>query len=478
MKSKKLNKNIFGLYVSLTSLILGAFFNFYSYQVEFELYLNICGILLIASIVGNIIFIKDYSLFSPFFIFSLVFCTYSLNAFYISSYGIGSARFLELLNIPNEKIKLILKESFFVIQIYYYFFSIGTFLYKSKTHVSRPIILNNTEQKAKIIYKIFGLGLFTIGSLYFIGYSYSVAAGPIDLLKKIGSIAYLERTSRAPLLLCFNGVYIYAFYYIAISKKERNPFVFWGLVISSFIIYLSSGRISLSIRHLLFIVTLLYITKPNINLKFNLQKAITIFLVIFSAFGIYFLRVFSSIYSANINSSKYFSEFDNYFSILAYFIIGKGNLLDVQQFVSLSLYLENNDYLYGQSIIQAFFLSFYQTFNIEYVTPGIIFKNIYFKELTGAPVAGAIVELIMNFGYTIGAFIFMAIGYSLFSIYQWSLRSNKLIVKVFYAAFFSRFLLGGYLKVDSSALNSFVWLFIPLFLVYSTLSIFISTFRK
>ena len=393
-----------------------------------------------------------------------MYATYSISLFYFAAYGVENAATINLLPVTLTQSESILKFAAFYILISFYCLTFGYLLAKKKIFIGRPAVLNQAEKRSFSLWYIGGLCVFTFGTLYFIyPYSYQVSNGPIELIKNIGVFKHLEYVSRLPLLTCYIGAYLVTIYYASFTKVSFNNKVLWTtIVFTSFFVYITSGRISQTFMHLIFILVIIGMIRNKIP-AFSFKLFLRIIVVMLLGIGFFFYRIYSSMQFVGLDYDSVFGHYDGKLEILGFYIIGKGNLLDIQSFVSLDLYLNSNSIIYGKTIFQAFFLNIYQTFNISFQTPAHLFKEYYYPTSPGTPVAGAIVEAALNFGYFFGLIFFVLVGYFFAKLFYASMQSQSYITKVIYAAFYSKFIL-GYLKVDASTFASFIWLVVPLLL--------------
>lgn len=143
------------------------------------------------------------------------------------------------------------------------------------------------------------------------------------------------------------------------------------------------------------------------------------------------------------------------FDYMAYQLIGRGNIVDLQQIVIIIHSWNANNVLLGAT----YFDWIYNMFDLldQPVSVGIRTMQMYFPGRSGAPTPGILGELYVNF-HLLSLLLFWAFGYitTWYSIRFWPRGSaNLVVIHSICSAYFFVIII----KVDSSMLeNLFVWI--------------------
>lgn len=412
---------------------------------------------------GLLIFMASYlgyrrdGAFSPILIFSAMYFGYVLGAFYYA-YSIDYfGKFLEFLAIDRKAVIVLMKYALAYAIVGYFLFCLGYFMFLGRDKDNFIIRRSGFLIFFSNYYWFFVIPLLLIGLIYWYWVAIVAAGGMLDLLVKFQAFRHLivdKNITTLPYHFYYAGIFLWLLG--AISKKGKVGSVFWFFSFLGTLMTLTQGRISLAITFLVSQIIFIAIVDPD---KENKATKFIILIILF-AFVVYFLR---------IASNYFFIGRDFIVSDINFFntIIGSGNVTDVQQLVILFYSFDAGNSLLGGSYIDWLRNSVGGAFGISPSSVGLIVKELYVPESSGAPTPGAIGEAYANFNFGAPLVMFV-VGLMFFIIRSFSIRSGSLFWALLYSVFLARFVF-MYPKVDSTMFLNFLWGVLPFCLVISVL---------
>ena len=403
---------------------------------------------------------------TPLVFFSLLFYGYIFSGFYFSYYeNIYTAKFF---NFSGNFTTQDMKVSLFQVVVGYIFFVIG---YKISGRLKVKKInfeMQGIDYSSKVL-KVFLVSLFLISFFYWVYVSFRLAGGPIELLTNMGIyLLLLENNyiSTAPYHLSYAATSVLFLLYLI--NQKRIPIYLVLMILASFIMYVSTGRLSGAVFYLLSfpLMHLIYYQR-----KFNIKILIYVAFFVFFLGFLYFYRFYSNLQYIGIEMES------DLLKLIGEHFFGMTNFGDLQSIAFANQYTQDVGYLYGASFTD-FLMGWINRFpgiEIESTSIGLRLREFYFSHVsTGAPAPGTISEMIMNFGYlgiTVIMFIFGTITRVLVLSVYYKLSILNLYIYINFLLFM--LLLA---KVDSSHISSLLWKIIPVILLLIVL-LFISKIR-
>lgn len=344
------------------------------------------------------ILINEKHKFTPIIFFSLLFYGYVFSGLYFSCYqNIHTAKFFNFHgNFTTEDIK----ESLYKVVCGYMFFVLG---YKLSNRIKIKKVnleIKNINYKSKKLEYILVI-LFLISFFYWIFVSYRITDGPISLLANIGIyelLLYKNYISTAPYILAYVSTSFLFLIYLQ-NKRKISLFVIF-MIFSSFIMYVSTARLSGAVFYLISF-PLMYAIYFQFKVNLKILLCLSLF-VIFLGF-LYFFRFYSNLSYLGIEMDS------NILGLIGEHFFGMTNFGDLQSITFANQYTKDYGYLFGLSFLDFsyFWISKIFWIDLEVTSIGIRLTNSYFYHVdSGSPAPGIISEMIMNFGY-IGLTIIM-----------------------------------------------------------------------
>ncbi len=407
----------------------------------------------------SIIVIIEHDHFSPLIFFSLLFYGYAFSGLYFSFYeNIQYAKFFNLAgNFGTQD----LADSLISVIVGYIFFVVGYKLIdfpKVKINLDIKGLNCNSSLLVVFLYISFILSFF-----YWIFVSYVLANGPIDLLSNIGIyVLLLENAyiSTAPYLFAYTSTSLLFLVYL--KTREKMPFLLFVAIFLSFIMYLSTGRLSGAVFYLLS-YPLMYFVFYQYKINKKIVFMILFFVVLLV--GSYVYREYSNLAYLGLEMD------DDILHMLGKHFFGMTNLGDLQSIAFTKQYTEDVGFLYG--ITFADFLI--NNISVDSTSVGLKLKEYYFSDVaTGAPAPGVISEVIMNFGIIGITSVMLIIGFVVKYISAVLSQKNS-IFNTYLRVHFLLFLM-LLSKVDSSHISHLLWVYLPFYL-FAFIAVLVSKVR-
>ncbi|UGA54986.1 O-antigen polymerase [Vibrio sp. VB16] len=386
--------------------------------------------------------------YSPLFLFSIMYMGYPLGGLYYSFSTSNFGKFLGFVNIPPEVIVTYMQKGLLYALVCY----IALYLGYCSVVKSRQFILRENNGFFAFYarnYFIFVAILLTSGLGYWFYLGNLLSGGMINFLLYFQVFPHLAKAaeiSTLPYHLYYAGIYLWLIGIISSNRELSFYFVTFSIV--GFVMNLSQGRISLAVTFLMSQIIFVAICRPKIVFKLLILLT-SLFL---SAFVVYFLRIISNYLYLGLDISDVGSGILNT-------IIGGGNVTDLQQLV-----LIFHTFSYDDSLIGSTFIDWFRNMVGKYVglspsSIGLLIKELYVPESSGAPTPGAIGEMYANFSL-IAPLVMCFVGALFAFIANFAMKSSNLLIAMIYSIFLSRFVF-MYPKVDSTMFVNFLWGVVP-----------------
>lgn len=448
-KSKKLIFCFLLLMFALTSIIVTPTLDNPSYDFEMVT-LSALFFLILTYAIGY-----ERNKYSPLVFFSVLFYGYVASGFYFSCYeNIHAAKFF---NFYGDFTTLDMKISLYQVMLGYLFYVAGHYVGKNIKVKKLNLAVEGFNFRSGLI-KFILVSLFLISLCYWIFVSFRLASGPINLLSNMGIYVHLledNYISTAPYLLAYMSTSLLFLLYL--NNNKSMPLYLYFMILVSFIIYLSTARLSGSVFYLLSFPLMYFIYGDH---KINFKVSIYLLIFIFLFGSLYFYRFYSNLVYLNMEMEG------DWFELIGEHFFGMTNVGDLQSVTFANQYVKDLDYLYGSSFTD-FLMSWtgkLTGLEIENTSIGIRLREYYFSHVeTGAPAPGIISEMIMNFGY-LGLTVVMFIFGILTRLISKSIDYRLSIFNLYVYTNFLLFIL-LLTKVDSTHLNSFLWSVMPFFVL-------------
>ena len=454
--------SLYLLFFSIFFFILVSFFLFLSINTqEFDIEMFIVSIFFFFFL--TFIIINEEDKFTPIIFFSLLFYGYVFSGLYFSYYqNIHTAKFFNFSgNFTTQDMKI----SLFQVILGYIFFVTGyKIIGKLKTKKINFEIqgINYSSNLLKGILILF----FLLSFFYWVYVSFRIAKGPIDLLQNMGIYSFLlENTyiSTAPYLLAYMTA---SFLFLIHLKNRKKISIYLILMIfTSFIMYVSTARLSGSVFYLLSfpLMYIIYYKK-----KLNIKNYVYISLFIIFLGFLYFYRFYSNLSYLGIEIET------NLLNLMGEHFFGMTNFGDLQSITFARQYTQDVGYLYGASFSDFIreWLNRIPGIEIENTSIGLRLREFYFSHVsTGAPAPGIISEMFINFGYLGLTLVMFLFGFFAKIITILIDRKNNIVNLYIYTHFLLFFMLLA--KVDSSHISSLLWNIIPFYILL--ISVYLSS---
>lgn len=383
--------------------------------------------------------------FSPLLIFSVMYSGYVIGGLYYSCADEDFGKFVGFLSLEREDIVVLMQYGLAYVAICYFVFCFGYFIFSRGARIDFQIKKSGFIIFFEKYYMYFALPLLAIGLAYWYWVSVVTAGGLLNLIIYFQVFRHLVAESSVttlPYHFYYAGIFIWLLG--SMVKFGRVSILFWVFSLVGMIINLTQGRITLSVTFVLAQVVFVALFDTSKE-----KKAVKVVgFIILLAFVVYFLRIASNYFF--IGKEFEVSEF-GFFEM----IIGGGNVADLQQLVIIFKTFDPNSLLIGASYFDWLRNSVGGLLGMPPSSVGLIIKDLYVPESSGAPTPGAIGEAYANF-YVGGTLLLFFVGLSFHFIRKISLKSGNPILLLVYSIFLTRFVF-IYPKVDSTMLVNFLW---------------------
>jgi hypothetical protein len=440
MKSLKVRG---ALFCSVCMLL--AVFTIYSEVHATTHYLSLLSFILLIFIMFSVLFLNNSELVSPLSFFSVMYFGYVVGGYYYAQSNGYFGKFIGFVDLSRAESERYLMLAMLFSIVCYIFFVVGYSINNYKK--TELFIIKQTPFTSfvKKYYLFLSLPLVTIGFIYWVWVSNTIAGGIIDSLILFQIFPHLVEEyeiSTAPYLFYYAGVYVWLLGVVLRGKKVSSAFVVASLI--GLIISLSTARITISVTYILAQLVFYYLVCFESRRKIFI---ITISLLA-SAFVVFFLRELSNYYYLHDDIQG--SDIDILRSI-----VGGGNVTDLQQLVIIFYSFDFNNALLGLTYFDWLRNSIGVLFGMEPSSVGLIIAKTYVPSTSGAPTPGAIGEAYANFSFATPIFIFL-VGYSFSYIHAKVLNSSNIFMLFTYSTFLVCFVF-MYPKVDSTMITNFFW---------------------
>ena len=411
--------------------------------------------------------------FTPLVFFSFLFYGYVLSGLYFSFIeNIHVAKFFNFSgNFDTKDMKI----SLYQVICGYLFFVFGYSISRNIKVKNINFEIRGLNFNSKILKNIL-IWLFLISFFYWIYVSFRLAGGPIELLSNMGIYRLLLKTnyiSTAPYLLAYIATSL--LFLIYLHNNNRIPFYLIGMIFISFIMKVSTGRLSGAV-FLLMSFPLMYIIHYQYKVTLKVLFYVVLFILLLGC--LYFYRFYSNLSYLGLEIET------DLIKLIGEHFFGKTNFGDLQSITFADQYTKDVGFLYGNSFtdFMRLWINKLTGLNLEITSIGLRLREYYFSHVsTGAPAPGSISEMIINFGYfgiTIVIFLFGVLT----RIISKSINPKRNVFNLYVYTSFLLFIM-LLAKVDSSLARSLMWSIIPLFSITVILSILgrlssKKTFRK
>lgn len=465
MNSIIIKKQSFTLSIGLVFIILllGLATEYYATSP----YLALLGSSLLAIIIFMNFILKTPNItINPFFIFSIMYSGYGIGAFYYSTSDGYFGKFLSFLDLDRNTIESSMVNSLIFCIICYISLALGYIIFNRPITNDSLIIKNRFITFIEKYYLLISFGLITIGLLYWYWVALITAGGLIKLILYFQAFRHLaEETqiSTLPYHLYYAGIFIWLLGSLNKYQKVSAHFIFFSLI--GFVMGLSTGRISLAATYLMAQMLYYYFLFPRKRKKIILLLCLSVL----GAFIAFFLRMLSN--SFFIGGDLRFSDIS-----LIETVIGGGNVSDLQQLVIIFHTFDSSNALLGVSYLDWLRNTVGTQFGLEPNSIGLMIKEMYIPNSSGAPTPGAIGEAYANFLYLSPITMFL-FGAFLAITHTKILNAKNPFYLLIYSIFLARFVF-IYPKVDSTMLVNFIWGVMPLILIVIPFKIFTDFTKK
>jgi len=378
---------------------------------------------------------------------------YVFGGFYYSRSEQNFGKFLDFLGLAREQNIALMQFGILYAMICYVMFSFGYLLF-SRTRVrffkaKKSDFMFFYER----VYVFFVIPLLLVGLLYWFWVAKVAAGGMLDLIIRFQAFRHLiadMSITTLPYHFYYAGIFLWLLG--ATLRTGRVGYVFWAFSLIGVLMTLTQGRITLAITFLISQIVFVSVYDPSRE-KLGIKAVVAI---VSFAFIIYFLRIASNYFF--IGKEFNISDFD-----IIGVMVGSGNVADLQQ---LAIIFETFDF--GKSLLGATYLDWIRNsvggyFGFYPSSVGLMIKDLYVPEGSGAPTPGAIGEAYANFNLAAPFFMFF-VGLFFSLVRNITFRSGSLVGLLIYSIFLSRFVF-VYPKVDSTMLVNFLWGVTPALLV-------------
>lgn len=406
---------------------------------------------------------KNKDLFDPFYLFSLCYVTFIASAYILRVNGLNNNHFISTTNFYNN-IDTVYMYGLIALIVSYISALTGYCFFSTNSRVYKPFHSSAFDSKTIFYIAVF---LYVIGFVNFMINIFIISSGDIVLYYKTISMRYYD--FQGPVTtLGYHSMYIacYIFFISAMQNRKLNTMISI-IVISSFIIMISNGRIAQSIFYLTTFLIIYYYY--NGSYKLNVRYSFLGMLLVLVGISVYGLRIASSLSLNTVDGgfelSTYISEFLS-FDYLSHILFDKGytpNFALLMKVIDSWSY--DIGYMYGSTILHPIFNFVSPNVFGLVEMPAVLAKQQWYMHTQDGnlPVTG-IGEMYVNFsymGFIFGMFLFGALGALIRNL---MIKTRSAIFLIFYA----KFIIGFYMLYPKGELNnlSVFWMLFPSISIY------------
>ena len=414
----------------------------YAYNPSLALLAGIAGLLIV---MATYLAWRREGYFSPLLIFSVMYSGYVFGGLYYSGSDEDFGKFVGFLSLERQEIVAFMQYGLTYVIVSYLMFCFGYFIFASGPRKDFQLRKSGFIVFFEKYHMVFVLPLLAVGLAYWYWVSVAAAGGLLDLIIYFQAFRHLiaeSSISTLPYHFYYAGIFLWLLGSMVKYGKVSLVFLFFSFL--GMIINLTQGRITLSITFILAQVIFVALFESS---KEKRAVKVVGFVMTF-AFIVYFLRIASNyLFIGKEFDITSFSFFD--------VIIGSGNVADLQQLVIIFHTFDQNNLLVGASYFDWFRNSIGAAFGMPPSSVGLIIKDLYIPESSGAPTPGAIGEAYANL-HVGGALLMFFVGLSFYFIRKFSIDSGSPVLLLVYSVFLARFVF-VYPKVDSTMFVNFLW---------------------
>lgn len=437
----------------------GAVFTVFSELNSINSYLSTLSFLLFLVIFYSNLYLNKNDYLSPLTLFSLMYLGYVIGGYYYA-YSLDSfGKFVDFTSLNNKEIISLMQYGLIFAIVSYLFFVIGYSILPNRKFFIKK---ENTKfwNFFGIYYVYLVIPLLFIGIYHWLNVAHQTAGNIFYLFLYFQAFPHMAKEagiSTLPYHFYYAGIFIWLLGLAVNNKKISFLFIFFSVL--GMLINLTQGRITLAITFIL--SQLFFVALLNYKLR---SKNIYIFIILMiMAFVAYFLRIIS-------NSLYIGSDLDLRGVDFLRIIVGSGNVADLQQLVIIFSTFDINNSLIGLTYFDWLRNTFGGYFGLSPSSVGLIIKDLYVPETSGAPTPGAIGEAYVNFNIA-APLLFFFVGLIFAYFYNKVLSSGNVFLLLVYSIFLARFVF-IYPKVDSTMLSNFFWGAAPMTLLIFTFYLF------
>ncbi|HHQ4574538.1 TPA: O-antigen polymerase [Aeromonas hydrophila] len=416
-----------------------------------------------AVVLAFLILPKNKDLFDPFYLFSLCYVTFIASAYILRVNGLNNNHFISTTRFYNN-IDTVYMYGLIALIISYISALTGYCFFSTGSRVYKPFHSSAFDSKTIFYIAVF---LYAIGFVNFIVNIFFISSGDIFLYYKTISMRYYD--FQGPVTtLGYHSMYIacYIFFISAMQNRKLSTMIS-TLIMASFIIMISNGRIAQSIFYLTTFLIIYYYY--NGSYKLNVRYSFLGILLVLIGIGVYGLRIASSLSLNTIDGSfelsMYISQFLS-FDYLSNILFDKGytpNFALLMKVIDSWSY--DIGYMYGATLLHPIF-NFFSPNVFGFVEmPAVLAKQQWYMHTQDGnlPVTG-IGEMYVNFsymGFIFGMFLFGALGALIRNL---MVKTRSAIFLIFY----SKFIIGFYMLYPKGEFNNFsvFWMLFPSISIY------------
>lgn len=449
-----------------------------------ELFLEIflSSALLVGSFFGLYIYRNDA--LHPAFWTNLGFVGYAVAGFYYSAFGYQNAVFLNLAKFDVEGRQAWFLMALAIAALGLVVFNLAFKLGDHHSGVPKKVSPNTSLPPTVLFFgKVAALILIVLGLMYYVYFADRVAGGIMPMIGQVGAYPHIVAASglsSLPFHLIYGGALLWL-----LTWLQRKQQVWVGLLfipVSAFVI-LSTGRIASANAYLFSaILFFIYTSRGRADWKI-FGAALAALLPINIAY--YFFREYTSYaYVGRVQDFPLFAEDSaiqvgpdvagalfpqmERFNYILRALVGGGNLPDLQQLI-----LIVNGLIEGRLQLTYGATFFDWIINLARsriggadelpLSVGYRILHAYFPGKNGGPTPGIIGEVILNFGFLAPIALF-GIGYGMTRIYA-AMQNSRSLLQLLYCIFIVS-IWALLLKVDSSLLDGYLWMAVPISLCW------------
>lgn len=431
--------------------------------------LGIALICLIAYAVTRIFPRINICIYDPPYLSAFMFLGYAAGMLYLPFSEPRNALFLSQVPLGDQKSianVLAISSVYVFISVLFYFFGVVTAAKKFRIRsISKP---SPASHRSNIILgSNFVLYLscicFIIGFSYFL-YYITVAGGIVSMLLSFSYFSHLAEElslTTLPFNLMYLGLFLSLAHLVALRFLQKSlPWLSFSIFVVMLITCIFSFYVQARIYPMvgLIAVSLMSLTFPlNRPLRPPLSKRLIATLVILPILAAYvlLLRNENSLLINDFNSEVDGFSVSETFDYMTYQLIGRGNVVDLQQIAIIIHSWNYNNILLGATYFD--WINNMLDLSDQPISVGIRTMQMYFPGRSGAPTPGILGELYVNFHLLSLVFIWLY-GYltTWYAIKCWPRgAAHSIVMHSICSSYFYVIII----KVDSTMLeNLFVWI--------------------